>query len=175
MSSELAKSALALSKAIQDEVNEFWLPPADGLSSRRELVLAKSLVKGTRGYIEIVANQINSTYENGSYDASAVMIRRLVETLIIEVFEHHNIVGKIKDQKGDFLPLSDLVTSTLNEPTFNFDRSVKAALKALPNLKWLGDLSAHNWRFNAHRSDIDQIKPSLRIIVQVLIYVAGLK
>ncbi len=174
MSSELTKSALALSKAIQDEVNPFWLPPADGLPSRHEMVLAKSLVKETRGYIEIVTTQINSTYENGSYDACAVMIRRLVETLIIEVFEHHNIVGKIK-HKGDFLPLGELVACTLNEPALNFDRSVKAALKALPNLKWLGDLSAHNWRFNAHRSDIDQLKPSLRIIVQVLIYAAGLK
>lgn len=175
MSSELAKSALVLAKTIQDEANEFWLPLADGLPSRYELVLAKSLVKETRGYIEIVTNQINSTYENGSYDACAVMIRRLVETLIIEVFEHHNIVGKIKDHKGDFLPLGELVACTLNEPALNFDRSVKAALKVLPNLKWLGDLSAHNWRFNAHRSDIDQIKPSLRIIVQVLIYAAGLK
>ncbi len=175
MSSELAKSALVISKAIQDEVNQFWLPPANGLPSRHEMVLAKSLVKGTRGYIEIVTNQINSTYENGSYDACAVMIRRLVETLIIEVFEHHNIVGKIKDHKDDFMPLGELVTYTLNEPKLNFDRSVKASLKALPNLKWLGDLSAHNWRFNAHRSDIDQIKPALRIIVQVLIYAAGLK
>jgi hypothetical protein len=46
MSSKLTESALVLSKAIQDEVNQFWLPPADGLPSQQEMVLAKSLVKG---------------------------------------------------------------------------------------------------------------------------------
>jgi hypothetical protein len=172
MSSEFAKSALISSKAIQDEVNQFWLPPADGLPSRQEMVLAKSLVKGTKGYIVIVANQINSTYENGCYDACAVMIRRLVETLIIEAFEYHNIANKIKGPTGNFFYLSDLITYTLNETKWNLGRNAK---QALPKLKSIGDLSAHSRRFIANRDDIDKIIPDLRTALQELIYLANLK
>ncbi|HYT43476.1 MAG TPA: DUF4145 domain-containing protein [Methylomirabilota bacterium] len=172
MSSDLAKSALVISKAIQDEVNQYWLPPADGLPSRQEMVLAKSLVKGTRGYIESVVNQINSTYENASYDACAVMIRRLIETLIIEAFEHHKIADKIKTPGGDFFYLSDLITHTLNEKSWNIGRNAK---HVLPKLKSVGDLSAHSRRHIAHRSDIDNIMSDLRTAVQELIYLANLK
>lgn len=172
MSSELAKSALVISKAIQEEVNQLWLPPADGLPSRQEMVLAKSLVKGTRGYIERVVTQINSTYENGCYDACAVMIRRLVETLIIEAFEHYNIATKIKTPAGDFFFLSDLITNTLNETSWNLGRNTK---QALPKLKNIGDKSAHDRRYNAHRHDIDNIISDLRTVVQELIYLAKLR
>ncbi len=172
MSRELAKSALSTSKAIQVEVNQLWLPPAEGLPSRQEMVLARSLVKGTRGYIESVVNQINSTYENGCYDACAVMIRRLVETLIIEAFEHHNIADRIKTPTGDFFYLSDLITHALNEKSWNVGRNAK---QALPKLKSIGDLSAHSRRHLAHRSDIDKIMDDLRTAVQELIYLANLK
>ena len=40
--------------------------------------------------------------------------------------------------------------------------------------KTVGDLSAHSRRYNAHKSDIDNI-PDLRVVVQELLYLAGLK
>lgn len=172
MSKELVKSALLTSKAIQDEVNQVWLPPSEGLRSRHEMVLARSLVKGTRGYIESVVNQINSTYENACYDACAVMIRRLIETLIIEAFEHHKIADKIKTPAGDFPYLRELITHTLNETSWNLGRNAK---QALPKLKSVGDLSAHSRRHVAQRPDIDIILADLRIAVQELIYLANLK
>ena len=171
MSSELVKSTLVISKAIQDDINQFWLPPSAGLPSRQELVLAKSLFKGTRKYIEIVVNEINSTYENGCYDACAVMIRRLVETLIIEAFEYHKISDKIKRPTGDFPYLSDLIIHVLNETSWNLTRNAK---QALPRLKSIGDLSAHSRRYNAHRQDIDKFILDLRIVVQELLNLANL-
>ncbi len=172
MINELAKLALDNARIIQQEANQLWLLPADNVSSRHEMVIANSLVKRTRGYIESVANQINSTYENACYDACAVMIRRLVETLIIEVFEHFNIANKIKTSTGDFPYLSDLITFTLNETSWNLTRNTK---QALPKLKNIGDLSAHSRRYNAHRSDIDNIRNDLRTVVQELIYLASLQ
>jgi hypothetical protein len=172
MSRELAKFALVTSKAIQDELNQLWLPPAESIPFPGERVLAKSHVKRTRGYIEIIVNQINNTYENGCYDACAVMIRRLVETLIIEAFEHHNIATKIKTSAGDFFFLSDLITHTLNETSWNLGRNTK---QALPKLKNIGDKSAHDRRYNAHRYDIDIIISDLRTVVQELIYLANLR
>lgn len=172
MKDNLIKKALTISKAIQSEVNQVWLPPADGLSSHQELVLAKSIVKGTRVYIEKVVNQINSTYENGCYDGCAVLVRRLIETLIIEVFEHYTIDNKIKTSSGDFLYLKDLINCTLNEGSWNLGRNTR---QALPKLKNIGDLSAHSRRYTAHRDDIDKILSDLRIVVQELVYLADIK
>ena len=76
-----------------------------------------SLVRGTRGYIEKVSNQINGAYENGWYDACAVMLRRLIETLIIETFEHHKIASS-DNQAGDFVYLRDLIDKTLAETSW---------------------------------------------------------
>ncbi len=161
-------------KAIQEEAQQLalGLPDAEGMPSRSELVLAKSLVKGTRGYIERVTNQINGTYENGLYDACAVMIRRLIETLIIEAFEFHKIGHKIQDANGDYHHLSRLIPATISETTWTLGRNAK---KSLPELKDLGDLSAHSRRHNAHRGDIDKIMRDLRIVTQELIYLANLK
>lgn len=170
--SELATSLLLIAKNIQDSVNQSILPPSEGCSSSSELVLSFSIVKGTRGYIEKIVHQINGSYGSGWYDSSAVMIRRLTETLIIETFEYHKIESKIKNPSGDFLYLKDLINLTLAEPNWNLSRNTK---QALPRLKDIGDQSAHSRRFIAHRSDIDKIIPDLRIVVQELIYLSKLK
>lgn len=175
MSNELIKSALGASKAIQEDVNKLWRPPADGMLPYREMVLPLSVFKGTRGYIEIVVNQINGTYEYACYDACAVMIRRLIETLIIEAFEQNNIAENIKNQNGELLPLSELIGCVLKETSWNVSRNTRKALQALPDVKSIGDLSAHNRRFNAHRGDIDRIIPDIRTITQELLYIAKLK
>jgi hypothetical protein len=175
MNNKLVKSALGMSRAIQEDVNKLWHPPADSMPSYKEMVLPLSVFKGTRGYIEIVVNQINGTYEKACYDACAVMIRRLIETLIIEAFEQNNIAENIKNQNGELLPLSELIGCVLKETTWNVSRNTSKALKALPDLKGIGDLSAHNRRFNAHRGDIDRIVSDIRTITQELLYIAKLK
>jgi hypothetical protein len=172
MNRDSTKSILAGAKAVQEDIRKVWLPPAEGTIPRSELVLLKSLTKGTRDYIERVVHQINGTYENGWYDACAVMIRRLVETLIIEAFEYHQIASKIKDRNGDFLYLSDLINLALAETTWNLGRNTK---QALPRLKDIGDKSAHSRRFLAHHGDIERIVPDLRVVVQELLYIAHLK
>ncbi len=172
MNAGFARDALARSKRLQDEASELWSPPAEGLTPHSEMVLLGSIVKSTRGYIEKIVNQINGTYENGWYDACSVMIRRLVETLIIEAFEHHKIDDQIKNASGDFLYLNDLVSRTLSCTTWNLSRNTK---RALPKLKDIGDKSAHSRRFIAHRGDIDKMAQELRVVAQELVYLANLK
>jgi hypothetical protein len=167
-----AKYILSVAKAIQKDISSLNKPPDEGTLPRSNEVIAFSLVRGTRGYIEKNVHQINGTYEHGWFDSCAVMIRRLTETLIIEAFEKHGISGNIKDNNGNFYHLSDLIPITINEPTWNLGRNAKTAL---PHLKNIGDLSAHNRRFIAHRADIEKIIPELRVIVQEFIYLAGLK
>ena len=171
MNDEFA-TALRAAKRLQDEERSRRLPPEEGSPSDTQSILPISIVRDTRGYIEKVTHQVNGCYEKGWFDACAVMMRRLLETLIIEVFEHSKIDHKIKAPTGDFLQLSDLIDRTLAESAWNLSRNTK---KALPRLKQVGDWSAHNRRYNAHRQDIDNVKGDLRVSVQELVYLAGLK
>lgn len=167
-----AKQALSIAQKIQQEAPIRYVPPSEGTIPKNQAVLPHALVKNTRGYIERVVYQINGSYEKGWFDACAVMMRRLLETLIIEVFEKFKIANKIKNSNGDFLYLADLISATLREPSWNIGRNTKSAL---PKLKNIGDQSAHSRRFNAHREDIDKILPDFRTSSQELLYLAKLK
>jgi hypothetical protein len=166
------RNLFSAAKAIQTDIAREVGPPEEGLLSNTQAVVLMSLVRGTRGYITKIANQINGAYENGWYDSCAVMLRRLIETLIIEAFEEHQIADKIKNGSGDFLYLRDLIDKALVENAWNLSRNCK---QALPKLKDIGDKSAHNRRFIAQRGDIQQLLPDIRVVVQEFLFIAGLK
>jgi hypothetical protein len=161
-----------IAKKINSDIPKNYLPPQEGKISQTQHILSSSFVKDTRGYIEKIVNQINGCYQEGWYDACAVMIRRLLETLIIETYEHYKIEQKIKKPNGDFVYLSDLISFLLSETSWNLGRNTR---KALLSIKNIGDYSAHSRRYNAHRQDIDDIKNDFRIVVQELLYLSKLK
>jgi len=172
MMNDLAKYALSLAKDIQKDVPKRGKPPDEGMLPQSEQVIPFSVVRGTRGYIEKIVHQINGCYENGWFDGCAVMTRSLIETLIIEAFEHYKVAFNIKTSNGDFLYLSDLISKTLAEPSWNLGRNTK---KALPRLKKIGDLSAHSRRYIAQRKDIDSVIEDIRVVTQELVFLANLK
>lgn len=159
-------------RLLRDGIRAKNPPPDEGSPSAEDNIVMLSLVRGTRPYLERIVHQINGSYENGWYDAAAVMVRRLVETLIIEAYEANGRVSEIKDRHGDFFFLSDLISKILGDPHFNLSRPAK---KALPDLKDVGDKSAHSRFYTAHRRDIEKLAPLLRNVVQELLAVAKLK
>lgn len=134
-------------------------------------ILDPDLFIKTRGYIVKVVEQINLSYDYGLYDCCAVMCRRLLETLIIEVYEYKGIQIEIKDSDNNYLMFSGLLTKIENQSHFHIARN---ALKALKDFKILGDLSAHNRRFNARRTDIMPIREGLRVAAEELLHLANL-
>jgi hypothetical protein len=137
-----------------------------------EQVLPLDVVRGTRPYIEKVVVQANGCYEHQWFDASSVMVRRLVETLIIEVYEHQAKRTDIEDGKGGYLMLNGLITVLLAETSWKLSREAPDALR---EIKSLGDRSAHNRRFTARRADIDKVKSGLRVLVDDLVHLAGFR
>ena len=117
-------------------------------------------------------NQANGAYHNRWCDACAVMLRRLLETLIIEAFERGSIARKIQSPAGEFLYLKDLIDKCLQETSWNLSRNCK---RALPKLKDIGDKSAHSRRYNAHRGDFNPLLADIRLVVQEFVYLARLK
>jgi hypothetical protein len=135
-------------------------------------VLPHELVLKTRGYIERVVEQINKSYDLALYDCCAVMCRRLLETLIIEVYESRSESSKIKGQDGHFLMLNGLVSYLENDTAVTLGRN---GMKGLKDFKTLGDLAAHNRRFNAHKSDFERVRDGLRVAAEELIHLAGFR
>ena len=168
----VSRNVFTAAKAIQADVDKELGPPEEGLRSATQRVLPMSVVRGTRGYIERVANQANGAYDKGWYDACAVMVRRLLETLIIEAFERYGIAAKIKNADGNFFYLRDLIDRCLREPSWNLSRNCK---QAMPKLKDVGDRSAHSRRYKAHLGDLNPLLLDIRLVVQELVYLAGLK
>ena len=162
---EAAKASLAVLKQLEHATRELRQPPEVGTASRTQPVLTFSVVEGTRGYLEAITHQINGTYENGWYDACAVMMRKLMETLIIEVFEQRGMAKKIQTSAGDFEQLATLIGKVVGESDWNLSRNTR---RALSDVKELGDNSAHGRRFAAHRSDIDGLRIGFRAAVQEL-------
>jgi hypothetical protein len=170
--SHVLRNALSTAKAIRQEIDRELGPPEEGASAASHLVLMASLTRGTRTYISFIANQINGTFDKGWYDACAVMIRRLVETLLIETFEKHGAASEIRNTAGDYVFLRELITATLNTTSWSPSRNLKSAL---PKLKDVGDKSAHNRYFVAKRGDIQPLVDDIRVVVQELLYQSGLK
>lgn len=168
----IASNIKGLVTGIQHDCIDVLLPPEMGLKAAVQPVVPIALIQGTRGYIERIAHQANGCYDSGWYDACAVMVRRLLETLIIETYETHGIADKIKNSNGDFYYLSELIKQTLSEKAWNLSRNSK---QALPKLKDIGDKSAHSRRFNAVRHDLDKILPEIRVVVQEFVYLAKFK
>lgn len=173
MNPHLAKMALSLAKAMQEDVNEQWLPPAEVQPSLKEAVVPEVFFKrANRNYLVMVSRQINRTYENACYDASAVMVRRLIESLIIEVFEAKSLASEIKGNDGNFFYLSQLIDKLDTHTEWGLSRNVKQALK---RLKSVGDVSAHTRRYIAPRHDIEELIPGIRLVAQELLELAGLR
>lgn len=136
-----------------------------------ELFLTEEVYKSTRKYINQVCIQLNGSYFKGYFDCAAVMIRRLVETLIIESFEKENRGNEIKDTNGDYWMLKKLVIKTIGSTGLTLGRNSKSALK---DIRELGNLSAHNRRYIAKKSDLDKVKVGLRVCVEELMNIADL-
>ena len=168
----LAKIALDIAKDIQAEIPQYLKPPAEGFNSETDQIIPLSYVRHTRGYIEKLANQINGCYEKGWFDACAVMMRHLCEVLIIEVYESKGMSANIKDGSGNYVMMDTLIKSITSETSWTLN---KVTRKYLPKIADAGNLSAHGVRYNAHVADIDPLVTGLRVTVQDLLGLSGIK
>lgn len=143
---------------------------ADTPPPKSNSVLDLALLTEARPYNQRVAAQVNAAYDVRLFDCSAVMCRRLIESLIIDAYEHAKHDGDIKGADGNFLMLNGLVSKIESANVLNISRN---AITALKKIKALGDLSAHSRRYNAKASDIEPLRHDLRVAVEDLLHLSG--
>jgi Domain of unknown function (DUF4145) len=171
-----SKSGFSLKSGSRKVIRE-WLPDLDGIQPTMDQAsgyLPSPIWKNTRGYIEEVCRELNGCFRHAYYNAAAVMLRRLLETLIIESYEHLSRENEIKNAGGYYLMLSDLAERASGEnghKGLNLGRDSKSALKDARNV---GNWSAHARRFLANAGDLTKFQAGMRLLVQELIQIADL-
>lgn len=125
-----------------------------------------SIFNNTRGYLLEYATEASCCYDYGLYNSCLFLIRKITETLIIELYESKGIHSTIRNTNNDYFQLSDLIKSVTNEPTWKLSKIVK---ENLPKIKLLADSSVHSKRFSAKKPDIEELKTNTRITFEELI------
>ncbi len=135
-------------------------------------VLPESLYKGTRGFIEKLALQINASYENNIPDGCAVLMRRLLEVLLVLGYQHVGRESDIKDSNGDLKNLSSIINFTVSNKVFSLS---KDSYTCIDTFRKLGNFSAHRIQYNCKKSEIEKVKMEFRVLIEELFYKSGIK
>jgi hypothetical protein len=133
-------------------------------------ILPPEWFQGNRFYLEKLCHQINGAYEYGFYDASAALARRMMESLIIEVYISAGLQHEIRPG-GKFLMLEGLMTHIRSHKTILLGRN---SPKTMDAIKQLGDTAAHDRTYITTARDIDDNKAAYRRLIQELLSLSGL-
>ena len=144
--------------------------PSEGVASE-DSILPRELYEVGRGYIESLAKQINSSYENNIFDGCAVLMRRLLEILLIHSYQHLQIEEAIQTD-GRYKRLSSIIA---NAKTNRILKLSKDSRSTLDTFRKLGNFSAHKIFYTCRRGDIRNVVLEYRVTTEELLYKSGLK
>ena len=123
-----------------------------------------------RRYIAAIVRQVNEGYVAGHYDSAAVMLRRLVESLLVECYVRTNREASIR-VNGNLLMLDGLITTFAGDAAVGKSRNLISQLR---KVKEVGDNAAHSRNYVTKKVDIEDIKLEARRCVSELAVLAGL-
>ena len=126
--------------------------------------LPDDLIDNRFGVMQNVLWEANQCYERGCYNACAAMIRRLVENLIVACYERQGVADRIK-KGGEYLEFGALIGKASNEPILKLTRNTK---RILSDLKFFGDIGAHNRMMLVKKADLDRVHQSIRSGIEEL-------
>ena len=122
-------------------------------------------------YIVRLVPQINGAYEHEWYEAAAMILRRLVETLIIELYSRRGWTIEVQDPATkEYLLLQALIDKINGDPRLHMQRRT---IEGLKKVKELGDTAAHDFKIRIRKSDLDRIQSAVRLSIERLIFTIG--
>lgn len=167
---KIHRLAHKIASNIQKEIKDAELICVEEPEIPSTQIIPESLARQCRSYIKKIVREINGTYEKGFHSACAVMIRRLIETCMIEAFEKKRLASRIKKtNSNEYKTAGEIKNELLQNPFGNLSRNARQALNE-KNLLELGHKCAHDRFFTARKSDIDGIKNIARDLIEYLIH-----
>lgn len=123
--------------------------------------------------VQSLCKQINASYENNLFDCTAVMMRRLLESLLVLSYQKAGIEAEITDKSGTHhVSLDKMIKNAEQNATLALSSNTR---KDMMLFKDLGNYSAHKIWYNCTQGDIKPHILKYRVIIEELMYKAGLK
>ena len=123
--------------------------------------------------IQSLCKQINASYENNLFDCTAVMMRRLLESLLVLSYQKAGIEAEITDKSGTHhVSLDKMIKNAEQNATLTLSSNTR---KDMMLFKDLGNYSAHKIWYNCTQGDIKPHILKYRVIIEELMYKAGVK
>lgn len=135
-------------------------------------ILPTQLFENVSHNIQSVCKQINASYENNLYDCTAVMMRRLLEGLLVLAYQHHGIESEITEKSGWHFTLDKIIKNATQNSTLALSANTKRDMSLF---KDIGNFSAHKIWYNSTKQDIEPHSLKYRIVIEELMYKAGVK
>lgn len=121
--------------------------------------------------VQSLCKQINSSYENNLFDCTAVIMRRLLESLLVLSYQKAGIETDIMN--GNYhVTLDKIIRNAEQNTVLALSSNTK---KDMSLFKDLGNYSAHKIWYNCTQGDIKPHILKYRAIIEELMYKAGLK
>lgn len=134
-------------------------------------ILPDALFSGLHNNIQLICKQINASYEKNLFDCTAVMMRRLLESLLVLAYQKAGIENEISNG-NNHVPLDKIIKNAEQNSTLMLSSNTK---KDMALFKDLGNYSAHKIWYNCTQGDIKPHILKYRVIIEELMYKAGVK
>lgn len=169
-----AERGFALSRKFVEDLNTRFPQVSEKSQDVQDegTILPEVDYRGTRGYIESLAKQLNAAYEQNIFDGCAVLMRRLVEVLLILSYRKFNIESVIQNSAGNYMMLDGIIADAKTNSTLALSRNSKASLDLF---RELGNFSAHKIEYICRR---EYIKPHIleyRALFVELLHKSGIR
>ena len=135
-------------------------------------ILPTQLFEDVSHNIQLLCKQINASYENNLYDCTAVMMRRLLEGLLVLSYQNHGIESEITDKNGWHITLDKIIKNAAQNGALALSSNTK---RDMTLFKDIGNYSAHKIWYNCTKQDIEPHVMKCRVIIEELMYKAGVK
>lgn len=135
-------------------------------------ILPTQMFENVSANIQSLCKQINASYEHNLYDCTAVIMRRLLEGLLVLAYQNHDIESEITEKSGWHFTLDKIIKNAAQSKTLALSANTK---RDMPLFKDIGNFSAHKIWYNSTKQDIEPHILKYRVIIEKLMYKAGVK
>lgn len=137
-------------------------------ASSSDAFLDPGIFRDCPSFITILLPQINGCWDRDWFEACALATRRLLETLIVHLYETRGWASEIKTANG-YMKLQNLVDKVCGDGRVGLGKKPK---EGLTHLKIIGDVAAHDYRVRVRKSDLERKRTELRLACERLIFIA---
>lgn len=137
-------------------------------ASAKDVYLASDIFDKMPEYITRLLPQLNGAFDFEWHESCAMLLRRLAETLVIELYVRRGWEVDVRDPaSNEFLMLKSLIQKLNGDSRLHIERRT---IDGLERIKDLGNTAAHDFRIRIRRSDLNRLQTAARLSFERLVF-----